>query len=276
MSIYKFKIIWKWVLGVCFICSITFGYFYKHKIEEYKFLKLKLRKILQVANEKKKYWNIPDRSEFPEKLEKQLSSPLSKRKIDIKIRKIVLQGTDSEHDFTSAESIKSLDLKNTALLLIDTWEEESQPNLVFRRRMVENMNNKLLPLIDVARQNRIKIIFAHGSRKLFRKINPRYNDLIIGSENHNFPQLIKYLKDNNISTLLYAGYGLNMCVLVRNPGIINMHRLGYKIILIRDCTIAVETSETFYNEWSKKVGTHMVEYLWGSSTTLDDLSNALN
>jgi len=54
-----------------------------------------------------------------------------------------------------------------------------------------------------------------------------------------------------------------------------MKHLGYKIILLRDCTIAFETPESLDGEWALKMAVNMVEFQWGCTSTLDDLREAL-
>jgi hypothetical protein len=55
-----------------------------------------------------------------------------------------------------------------------------------------------------------------------------------------------------------------------------MKQLGYNIILIRDSTIAFETPETLDGEWANRVTINTVEHQYGSTTTLQDIEDALN
>ena len=83
-----------------------------------------------------------------------------------------------------------------------------------------------------------------------------------------------YLKAHNITTLIYAGYASNWCVLHRPTGIIRMRELGYDIILLRDCTIAFEMPDSLDDEWANRVTINTIEHQWGETTTLDDLQTA--
>lgn len=57
----------------------------------------------------------------------------------------------------------------------------------------------------------------------------------------------------------------------RPVGIAAMKQRGYKIILVRDGTIAFETPETLSGEWFNKVAITTVEWQYRESTTLADL-----
>lgn len=54
-----------------------------------------------------------------------------------------------------------------------------------------------------------------------------------------------------------------------------MKGLGYNTILIRDCTLALETSETIGDESMKKRAVNIIEILYGPSTTSEDIRGVL-
>jgi hypothetical protein len=66
-----------------------------------------------------------------------------------------------------------------------------------------------------------------------------------------------------------------MCVIDRPVGIINMNRLGYEIILVQDCTEAVETPQSQEGKWAWRETVNTVIRNWGSATELRDLEEAL-
>jgi nicotinamidase-related amidase len=134
----------------------------------------------------------------------------------------------------------------------------------------------MIPLLDLARAHNMTIIHASHGFNITEHCQPLPGELVTGEENdlyltENFDE---YLQAHNITTLLYAGYRSNWCVLHRPTGIIKMSEQGYNVILIRDCTIAFETPETLEGEWANKASINMVEAQFGSTTTLDDLQNA--
>lgn len=249
------------------MCAAIFGYIYKHKVDKIKHKEYEVKNILNDV-----YGGLIIGEE---KSGNQFSAPLSDRTVILKVRKTAFQGNKDERDFTFRESVKLLNLKNTVLIIMNTNNGQVQCNIGFHRRMGENIDSKILPLIDLSRKYGMKIIYMSGSERISSTIKPNNDELVLSHETDEFPQLIEYIMDNNISTILYAGYILNKNMLVKEAGIINMQKLGYDVILIRDCTISFETRDTLSGEWTKKVVVSLIEYLWGSSTTLNDLQNAL-
>jgi len=61
-------------------------------------------------------------------------------------------------------------------------------------------------------------------------------------------QLHRVLKANRILHVLYAGFATNSCVILRDYGMIDMRRRGYNTMLLRDCTTAIENSQTVKEE----------------------------
>ncbi|MEM3485865.1 MAG: hypothetical protein QXI12_09615 [Candidatus Methanomethyliaceae archaeon] len=54
-----------------------------------------------------------------------------------------------------------------------------------------------------------------------------------------------------------------------------MSRYGYRVILVRDASIAIESPETLDAQWNHKVAVHLVELNWGATTTVEDVIAAL-
>lgn len=171
-----------------------------------------------------------------------------------------------------ADYVQELILDECALILIDVWVPKQEEVCV-----EQNQKEKLVPLLELARENGIKIIHANHGRDVSDALKPVEGEfeLEASSDRDMLPMLIESLRENNIENLFYAGYATNMCVLNRPVGIINMSRRGYNTILLRDCTKAVETPESSEGEWARKMAVHMVECNWGSSSTLQELKNAL-
>ena len=164
-----------------------------------------------------------------------------------------------------------LNLANTALILIDVREEPNNDMWKMHEK------DKIGALVKLARQNNMIIMHAPHGKKIWSGCLPNEGELIVERSRsiQSMAQFDRELKKRHIKTLLYAGYASNMCVLFRPIGIVSMNRLGYKTILIRDCTLAVESPETISGEWANKASINMVELQFGNSTTLEDLRNAL-
>ncbi len=173
---------------------------------------------------------------------------------------------DSTYNYTE----KEIDLDNTALILIDLWDYSNDT------RLDENVQHKMIPLMDLARAHNMTLIHAPHGFVISQFCQPLPGELVTGEDNglcftDNFDG---YLQAHDIDTLLYAGYRSNWCVLHRPTGIIKMSEKGYDVILIRDCSIAFETPETLEGEWAHKAAINMVEAQFGSTTTLDELESA--
>jgi nicotinamidase-related amidase len=166
---------------------------------------------------------------------------------------------------------QTIDLNSTALVIIDAAQEacDLAPN-----REAENMSTKLVALLDLARKYNIKVIHSPNGYHIADIVKPIPGEYVVGYP-YTAEILDSYLKRHGIDTLLYAGYDENVCLIARNTGIIKMSGLGYKIILVRDCTVAYESPESLPGEWGQVITTETIEFLWGESTTLNDLETAL-
>ena len=181
---------------------------------------------------------------------------------------------DTEGDSTYIYRGQLLDLDKTALIIVDAWAYH--PNDGWLKRARENMKSKLRPLLDLARYHNMTIVYAPNEGEIAEIAKPLQGEFLVDYMNpiDDTTELDDYLKAHNITTLLYAGYASNWCVLNRPTGIIRMRQLGYDIILVRDCTIAFEMPDTLDMETANSVTINLVENLWGETTTLEDLKAA--
>lgn len=132
-------------------------------------------------------------------------------------------------------------LPNTALVLIDVWEKRPDfwPDDAYEwidwweNDVIPNVDNKILPLLKKAREHNMTIIFSSSVIAL----SPKMEQLIYGEPIINrTDDLDVFLKAKGITNIIYAGYSINICVLIRPTGIRAMHSLGYTIELLLDCT----------------------------------------
>jgi len=199
--------------------------------------------------------------------------------ISLQIRKFHPSGNldnyTSEKDSINTYFVSELDIEKTALILIDVWKEH--PNAGWLDRANDNINNKVVPLLDIMRKNEVHIIHAPHSQEIADPAKPVEGELVLDSSySLDMTQLDNYLKRNGITTLLYAGYATNMCIFNRNVSMMHMRDLGYKTILVRDATIAFETPESLEGEWAHKMAVNIVEFSLDGTVTVDDLYNAFN
>jgi hypothetical protein len=130
-------------------------------------------------------------------------------------------------------------------VLIDPpmWHWEGQPEEEiwvgwWNNDVVHNIDNKVLPLLDWARQSGLAIVFTSegGIEELATELEiGRHDDPVI----NDCAELDAYLKERGITTIYYAGYATNICVLEWSTGMRMMHSLGYETVLVEDCSLAI-------------------------------------
>ena len=119
------------------------------------------------------------------------------------------------------------------------------------------------------------IVQERTDRRIMPALAPQPEDFVVV----NGAQLHRLCHHRRILHLLYAGFAANICVLYRDYGIraMSMER-RYNVILIRDCTSAIETHDTVQNELMLKMAVRTVEMnfgnSYGSSTTAQQLIEA--
>ena len=81
-----------------------------------------------------------------------------------------------------------------------------------------------------------------GTFELSRSvIEPQADDFVVATGE----QLHLLLRDRRIVNLVYAGFATNICVVYRDYVLQAMRARGYRPVLLRDCTSAIETRDTF-------------------------------
>jgi len=76
--------------------------------------------------------------------------------------------------------------------------------------------------------------------RIAEAVAPEPGDYVIVSGSH----LHRVLKNLGVLHLFYAGFATNMCLQHRDYGIRAMSERGYNLILLRDCTTALEAHDT--------------------------------
>ena len=72
------------------------------------------------------------------------------------------------------------------------------------------------------------------------RVPPREGDRVIA----NGEALHRLLQRRGVLFLFYVGFAANMCVPFRDYGMRAMKSRGYEIILVEDCTTAIEVEDT--------------------------------
>jgi nicotinamidase-related amidase len=85
-------------------------------------------------------------------------------------------------------------------------------------------------------------------------------------------QAATVLAENGIVNILYTGFDANGCVWMSAGGMRPMSRLGYRTILLRDCTAGAETAETFADERLTEAWIQVLEMLTCTADSRDLLA----
>jgi len=122
----------------------------------------------------------------------------------------------------------------------------------------------------IPREPRKAMLQRQKERSIMSALTPQPQDLVIGTGE----QLHRLCRHRRILHLLYAGFAANVCVLYRDYGTRAFGKRGYNIILLRDCTSAIEAQDTLEGELLKKAAILGIEMLVGSTTTSQALLDA--
>jgi nicotinamidase-related amidase len=79
-------------------------------------------------------------------------------------------------------------------------------------------------------------------------------------------ELHELCAEARIAFLFYVGFATNICVMHRDYGVLAMGARGYLPILLRDCTIGIESSETLGEMLATRAAIHDVERRYYTTT----------
>jgi nicotinamidase-related amidase len=189
----------------------------------------------------------------------------------------------SNSDLEYYFSQERINISRTALILLDTWE--AHDNNTYERRMRLNVEEKIRPLLMSARENGILVVYAPSGEKISKAIYPLSNEYIFETEfNYDIygnqydliaEEFSDYLRQKGITTLIYAGYATNVCLLLKATGVVPMARKGFKIYVVSDATVAMEGPETIEGEWSRVATINTIELQFARSFTVDSFLSSL-
>jgi nicotinamidase-related amidase len=87
-------------------------------------------------------------------------------------------------------------------------------------------------------------------------------------------QFDRALRRHSIENLIYSGFATDMCILRAPGGIEPMAPLGYRIFLMRDATLGVESPDTFADRIATRWAIRYFETHYGDTITLADFLKA--
>ncbi|MGB9717913.1 MAG: cysteine hydrolase family protein [Thermoproteota archaeon] len=101
-------------------------------------------------------------------------------------------------------------------------------------------------------------------------LTPKPEDYVVRSGR----QLHKILKSLRKLHLFYAGFATNMCLQHRDYGVRAASEMGYNVILLRDCTAAIEAHDTVGQQLATRIFVQEIETKYAWSTTSRDFIEA--
>ena len=168
---------------------------------------------------------------------------------------------DSKNHSASTDLIVTEDTNSRVVLFMDTWStppyeywfgSPSSPEwqVWWDEKVNPHIDEVLVPFAFYLRENAIPIVFSPNERNLSRAFR---QDLWLCPIINKSIDLDAYLRGMEIDTIYYTGYASNLCVMNRPTGIISMHELGYKVVLIEDATLPVPNVEMSYKEALREI-----------------------
>ena len=79
-----------------------------------------------------------------------------------------------------------------------------------------------------------------AERSMIPEVLPQAGDCVVFTGD----QLHAVLRHRGVTTLFYVGFAANFCVPNRDYGMRTMRSRGYDIVLVRDCTAAIEVADS--------------------------------
>jgi nicotinamidase-related amidase len=121
-------------------------------------------------------------------------------------------------------------VRSWPLLEADDW-----PPPAFRRREGDDarFRRPQSPLLEGLRDERLE-------RTIDPSVLPAPEDFVVATGE----QLHRLCRDRGILHLFYAGFAANICVPFKDYGIRAFRARGYNVVLLRDCTTAIEGHDT--------------------------------
>jgi len=112
-----------------------------------------------------------------------------------------------------------------------------------------------------------EIVEMRRCRKLHPLVSVEPGEVVI----LNGEELHRYCQQQGILFLFYLGFNTNACILMRDYGTVEMHRRGYEVIILRDCTTGMESAETQPELRQTRGAILFLEMFGKYSTTSGDL-----
>jgi nicotinamidase-related amidase len=110
-----------------------------------------------------------------------------------------------------------------------------------------------------------------GQLDVAAAVRPRPDDLMVATTE----ELDWWLREREITTLLYTGFATNLCIL-ESPGAMKpMRDRGYRCVILREATLAVEFPDTLETLLHTRAAIQYIEAWVGYSAGVEELRRAL-
>ena len=113
---------------------------------------------------------------------------------------------------------------------------------------------------------------AHrAALRMHPDIQPEREEAIVATGD----ELHDYCSQRGILFLFFLGFNTNACILLRDYGTLEMSKRGYEVIVVRDCTTGMESSETHDGLWQTRGAVLFLEMFGKYSVSSDELIRGL-
>ncbi len=111
-----------------------------------------------------------------------------------------------------------------------------------------------------------------STRKIHPALTPRQSEPVVAD----YSELHNCLTKRQTKYLFYAGFAANICLPYRDYGMRAMQAAGYKVIMLRDATTALEIAATLDAQALLTAAILDIELNYGATASAGNLQQALN
>jgi len=101
-------------------------------------------------------------------------------------------------------------------------------------------------------------------------VRPRAGDVMVTTTE----EFDAWLREREITTLLYTGFATNLCILESPAAMKPMRERGYRCVILREATMAVEFPDTLETLAHTRAALQYIEAWVGYSAGVEDLRHA--
>lgn len=129
-----------------------------------------------------------------------------------------------------------------------------------------------LPVTSAPDEPPRDVVELRHNRRIASEVAPRDSEPVVA----NCDQLVRELESLGIETIFFAGFAANICLPYRDYGMRSVQAGGWKVVLVRDATTAVEFDESLEHELLLAAAIADIEMNYGSTVTTDAMLTALH